>query len=72
MAETIVEYLALFPTTGSFCDSAERFIQLLGVDSKVKLDGGQLSYDCALVCSLEVVHGEVAGGEMVKCCGPEI
>lgn len=56
-----VEYLVVFPDTGSFCDTAQGFLRLIQVDSKVKVESGRVRYEGEIVGGCELAHGQVEG-----------
>jgi hypothetical protein len=57
---TIIEYLAIFRRTDSFCDSIASFTRLLQVDSKIKITSGEISYEGHSTCLFQISNGEVA------------
>ncbi len=56
----IVEYLAIFQRTDSFCDSAASFTKLLQVDSEIKVNEGDIHFQGERACSFRLSDGEVA------------
>lgn len=54
-----IEYLAIFRRNDTFCDSAGSFTRLLQVDSKVKITGGNISFDGQPTCSFQLSDGVV-------------
>lgn len=59
----IVEYLAVFSRAGTFLDSPEQFTQLLQLDSRFKVKGGDLFFEGDRLCRYQLWHGEVSGKE---------
>jgi hypothetical protein len=54
-----IEYLAIFPESGTFCDSAERFVRLLNVDSIICVRADDISFDGHKTCKFQISDGEV-------------
>jgi hypothetical protein len=55
----IVEYLAIFRRTDSFCNSAGSFTRLMQVDSEIKVAGGDIHFQDERVCGFRLSDGEV-------------
>jgi hypothetical protein len=59
MAITI-EYLAIFRRSDTFCDSSASFLQLLQVDSNIKVSRGDIKYQGERACGIQLSDGQVA------------
>lgn len=59
----VVEYLLIVQKADTFCETAEAFTTLLGIDSSITIDGSTATHESGFKCEYAITSGEIKGKE---------